>query len=119
MPHSEVVKLLVKSPILLLPLNDTPNVLGIVPGKLFEYMAARRPIFSIGNLNGDTASIIKETESGTMVDFKDYDGTKNAILDLYQKFKTNQLFINSSSIDKYSRENCAKDYAALLNEIAK
>jgi glycosyltransferase involved in cell wall biosynthesis len=119
MPHSEVVKLLVKSPILLLLLNDTPNVLGIVPGKLFEYMAARRPIFSIGNLDGDTASIIKETESGTMVDFKDYDGTKNAILDLYKKYKSNQLSIDSSSIDTYSRKNCAKSYATLLNEICK
>lgn len=119
MAHSEVVKLLLKSPVLLLPLNDTPNVLGIVPGKLFEYLAAKRPIFAIGNLQGDSAKIIKETTAGSMVDFKDVEGTKQAVLDLYQKFKTNQLFINSSSIDKYSRENCAKDYAALLNEIAK
>jgi glycosyltransferase involved in cell wall biosynthesis len=119
MAHSEVVKLLLKSPILLLPLNDTPNVSGIVPGKLFEYMAARRPIFSIGDLNGDTASIINETESGTMVGFKDYDGTKNAILNLYQKFKSNQLVVNSTSIEKYSRKNCAKEYSNLLNEILK
>lgn len=119
MAHSEVVKLLLKSPVLLLPLNDTPNVLGIVPGKLFEYLAAKRPIFAIGNLQGDSAKIIKETTAGSMVDFKDVEGTKQAVLDLYQKYKTNQLFINSSSIDKYSRENCAKDYAALLNEIAK
>lgn len=117
MTHSEVVKLLLKSPVLLLPLNDTPNVLGIVPGKLFEYLAAKRPIFAIGNLSGDSAKIIKETNAGSMVDFKDVEGTKQAVLDLYQKYKTNQLFINSSSIDKYSRENCAKDYAALLNEI--
>jgi glycosyltransferase involved in cell wall biosynthesis len=118
MPHSEVVKLLVKSPVLLLPLNDTPNVSGIVPGKLFEYMAARRPIFSIGDLNGDTNSILLETDTGTMVDFKDYEGTKKAVLDLYQKYKSNTLSINSSSIDKYSRESCAKEYAFLLNEIS-
>lgn len=117
MAHSEVVKLLLKSPVLLLPLNDTPNVLGIVPGKLFEYLAAKRPIFAIGNLYGDSAKIITETNAGSMVDFKDYEGTKKAVLDLYQKYKSNQLSINSSSIDKYSRENCAKDYAFLLNEI--
>ena len=119
MAHSEVVKLLLKSPVLLLPLNDTPNVLGIVPGKLFEYLAAKRPIFAIGNLSGDSAKIIKETNAGSMVDFKDVLGTKQAVLDLYEKYKANQLFINSSAIDKYSRENCAKDYANLLNDICK
>ena len=49
----------------------------------------------------------------------DYEGTKKAVLDLYQKYKSNQLSISSSSIDKYSRENCAKHYASLLNEISK
>ena len=119
MAHSEVVKLLLKSPVLLLPLNDTPNVSGIVPGKLFEYMAALRPIFSIGDLQGDTASIIKETSSGTMVGFKDYEGTKKEVLNLYQKFKSNLLIVNSTSIEKYSRKNCAKEYTHFLNEISK
>jgi glycosyltransferase involved in cell wall biosynthesis len=119
MAHSEVVKLLLKSPVLLLPLNDTPNVSGIVPGKLFEYMAALRPIFSIGDLQGDTASIIKETGSGTMVGFKDYEGTKKEVLNLYQKFKSNLLIVNSTSIEKYSRKNCAKEYTHFLNEISK
>lgn len=119
MPHSEVVKLLLKSPVLLLPLNDTPNVSGIVPGKLFEYLAAKRPIFSIGDINGDTAAIIKETNTGTMVSFKNYEGTKAAVLELYRKYKTNQLIINSASIDKYSRKNCAAEYTQLLNSISK
>ncbi len=119
MPHSEVVKLLLKSPVLLLPLNDTPNVSGIVPGKLFEYLAAKRPIFSIGDINGDTAAIIKETNTGTMVSFKDYEGTKAAVLELYRKYKTGEMIINASSIDKYSRKNCAAEYTQLLNLISK
>ena len=119
LPHSEVVKLMAQSPVLLLPINNTPNNAGVLSGKLFEYLAAKRPIFGIGLPDADAASILKSTHAGTMVHFDDYEGTKQAVLDLYQKFKTNQLFINSSSIDKYSRENCAKDYAALLNEIAK
>lgn len=117
MPHSEVVKLLLKSPVLLLPLNDTPNVSGIVPGKLFEYLAAKRPIFSIGDIKGDTAAILEEANAGTMVGFKDYDGTKASVWWLYQKYKTNQLVINSSSIDKYSRKSCAASYTTLLNDI--
>ncbi len=119
MAHSEVVKLLVKSPILLLPLNDTPNVLGIVPGKLFEYLAAKRPIFAIGNLNGDSAKIIKDANAGIMVDFKDEENTKRNILELYKQYKQNTLQINSLSILKYSRKSCAESYTGLLNEIIK
>lgn len=119
LPHSEVVKLMVQSPILLLPLNNTPNNAGVLSGKLFEYLAAKRPIFGIGLPDADAADILKETQAGTMVHFDDYEGTKKAIIELYQKYKSNQLFINPSSIDKYSRENCARDYALLLDNIIK
>jgi glycosyltransferase involved in cell wall biosynthesis len=119
LPHSEVVKLMAQSPVLLLPLNNTPNNAGVLSGKLFEYLAAKRPIFGIGLPDADAAAILESTQAGTMVHFDDYEGTKKAVLDLYQKYKSNMLFISSSSIDKYSRENCAKDYALLLNDISK
>jgi hypothetical protein len=119
LPHSEVVKLMTQSPVLLLALNNTPNNAGVLSGKLFEYLAAKRPIFGIGLPDADAAAILKSTQAGTMVHFDDYEGTKKAVLDLYQKYKSNMLFVSSSSIDKYSRENCAKDYALLLNDISK
>ena len=119
MPHSEVVKLMTQSPVLLLPLNNTPNNAGVLSGKLFEYLAARRPIFGVGLPNADAAAILKQTQAGVMVDFDDYESTKKEILELYGKYKSNTLSIQSGSIDQYSRENCAKNYAALLDEIIK
>jgi hypothetical protein len=117
MPHSEIVKSMVQSPILLLPLNNTPNNAGVLSGKLFEYLAAKRPILGVGLPNADAASILKETQAGVMVDFDDYEGTKNLVLDLYAQYKSNTLTIQSNSIDKYSRENCAGAYTKLLDEI--
>lgn len=117
MAHSEVIKLLLKSPVLLLPLNDTPNILGIVPGKLFEYLAAQRPIFAIGNVEGDTAKIIADAHAGTMVGFKDEEHTKKHVLELYEQFNKQTLQIDSTSIEKYSRRSCAESYTTLLNEI--
>lgn len=116
-PHSEVTRLIQQSPILLLPLNDTPNVKGIVPGKLFEYLAAKRPIFAIGDTNGDSSQIITETNTGTMIGFKDYKGMKKLILSLYENYTANSLFINSFSIIKYSRKSCAESYTHILNKI--
>lgn len=113
--HSEVVKLMMNSPILLLPLNNTPNTKGVVPGKIFEYLAAGRPVFAIGMPDGDSGKILKSTNAGTIVDFSDYEGTKAAVLDLYSKYKSGKLTSASGQIDAYTRKNCAKQYAALLN----
>jgi glycosyltransferase involved in cell wall biosynthesis len=115
--HSEVVRLMAKSPVLLLALNNTPNNGGVLSGKLFEYLAAKRPIFGIASPNGDAASILKDTQAGTMCDFDDYEGMRKNIIDLYGKYKNNSLFINSMSIDKYSRESSAKEYTVLLDDI--
>jgi glycosyltransferase involved in cell wall biosynthesis len=117
MPHSEIVKSMAQSPILLLPLNNTPNNAGVLSGKLFEYLAAKRPIFGVGLPNADAASILKETQAGVMVDFDDYEETKKQVLHLYAQYKSNTLTIQSNSIDKYSRENCAGAYTKLLDEI--
>jgi glycosyltransferase involved in cell wall biosynthesis len=117
MTHSEVVKVMTQSPVLLLPLNNTPNNKGVLSGKLFEYLAAGRPIFGIGMPDGDAAVILKETGAGILCDFEDYEGTKKAVSDLYQRYKSGRLSVNPLSIDKYSRENCAKEYTSLLNEI--
>jgi hypothetical protein len=118
--HREVVASLRKSPMLLLPLNDTPNIMGIIPGKLFEYLAARRPIFAIGNIGGDTAKIIHEVKAGIMVDFKNEDATRSAILKFYEQYKADNLKLESELlIDKYSRKNCCKQLAGLLDTISK
>lgn len=117
LPHSEVVKLMTQSPILLLALNNTPNNAGVLSGKLFEYLAAKRPIFGIGPPNADAAAILNETKAGSMIHFDDFEGMKTQVLNLYNKYKNNTLVITSSAIDKFSRKSCAEAFANLLNEI--
>ncbi len=117
LPHTEVVKLLSRSQILLLPLNDTPNISGIVPGKLYEYLAAKRPVFAIGKTDGDTAKIIHETSAGRILDFKDKDGMKKTILDFYTKYKEGALTIDSKNVEQFSRKGSAEKFARILNEM--
>ncbi len=117
LPHNEVVKLMVQSPILLLPLNNTPNNKGVLSGKLFEYLAAKRPILAIGMVDGDAAQILNKTNAGVMCGFDDYDFTKQTILELYKKYKNKQLVIADNNINSYSRKSCAQQYCSLLNSI--
>ena len=57
LPHCEMTTLLSTKAILLLSQNRTDNVMGIIPGKLFEYLASKRPILTIGHPDGDLSLI--------------------------------------------------------------
>ncbi|MDD3080122.1 MAG: glycosyltransferase [Paludibacter sp.] len=113
-PHTEALKLQQASQVLLLLLVNTPGTENILTGKLFEYLNASRPIFCVAHVHGDAATIIRETNAGVVVGFDELDKTKKAMLQYYNLFKKNELFVESKDIEKYSRENLTK---LLVNQI--
>jgi hypothetical protein len=50
--------------VLLLCRWDNPAEDGIIPGKLFEYIGARRPVLSLGSLTGEAADIVRNGNFG-------------------------------------------------------
>lgn len=117
--HNVITEVLVNSPVLFLPLNNTPNVMGIIPGKLFEYIASKRPILAIGPKKGDTARILKETGAGKIFDFTDKEGLKSEILSLFEKFDKGELTEVKSSSDIYSRKSQAKAMLEFVDNLIK
>lgn len=117
LPHAEVVLQEMKAQVLLLPLNDTPNIDGVVPGKLYEYIGSKRPILCIGKPTGDSARIIQETNAGKVADFKDKETLKAIIIDYYQEYKEGNLKAQSTNYEKYSRKILAGQIAEELNKI--
>jgi len=115
--HSEVIKYQIKSQILLLPLNDTPNINGIVPGKLYEYLGAQRPILCIGKIDGDAAKIISDTNAGKVIGFKDATKMGKIILQFYHLYKAKKLYVKSKNYQKYSRKILAGQIAEELNKM--
>ncbi len=114
LPHKEGLTELSKSQVLLLPLNDAPNVKGILPGKMYEYLALRRPIIALGPTDADFSKIIKETNSGEAHDFNDFQGIKDSIEKYFELFQNNKLDIESNSYEKYSRRNLANKFVSLI-----
>jgi len=92
--------------------------MGFVPGKLFEYLAAKKPVLGIGREDGDSARIINETHSGIVCDFEAKEKIKGAIAFYYEKFKQSESSNENADISIYSRRNCCKKIACILNEIA-
>lgn len=117
LPHKEVSVKQKQSAINLLPINNTPNLMGIIPGKLFEYLAAARPVLLIGPADGDSAKIILHAEAGYVCDYSDEQECKQIISEMYAKFIEDKLQVQPLNIQKYSREQLAGNYAHLLNAL--
>lgn len=119
MPHAEVVKVMQKSQLLLLPINNTGNLEGILPGKLYEYIGAKRPIIAIGPKNTDAYKVISETQAGKMFEYADFDHLKAQILEYYYDYKKNNLNVSASNFEVFQRKNLAKQYTETLNKLVK
>ena len=120
LPHARVPGILRTAQVLYLPVNIMPEPESFIPGKLFEYLAANRPILGTGPVNGDTASILRETGSGIMHDYADKDGIKSDLLSFYEKFKKGNVGgKENTDILKYSRRNLTKNLSQMMNMTVK
>jgi glycosyltransferase involved in cell wall biosynthesis len=114
--HQEVITYQQKAQVLFLPVNNVKSAKGIITGKIFEYLQAKRPILAIGPINGDLAEIIKETNSGIVVGFEDVENLKKEILTMYNSFKSGVLKSNSKNIEQYHRRNLTEKLADIIKE---
>lgn len=112
--HSEALNLQHQSQVLLLVEINSAETRAIIPGKLFEYLAAKRPIIVLGPKESDIEEIIIETKAGKFFRYWDDDDLKVQILQLYNQFKRGDLKIASEGIEKYSRRELTKQMAALI-----
>ena len=114
-PHNEVQLYQQKSQVLLLAVNKVPSAKGIVTGKIFEYLVAKRPILAIGPENGDLAEILNDTNAGSIVDFENVNKLKEVIKELYQKYLEKSLYVDSKNIEQYHRKEITNQLAKLIN----
>jgi hypothetical protein len=117
MDHDQVVAQQQRAQVLLLLINNTPNASMILTGKLFEYMAARRPILCIGPTDGDAAKILRETGCGETFDFSDREHLKKQVLTLFDRYTQNQNHCSHADISKYSRRELTAELAKVLQEM--
>lgn len=115
LPHTEGLYNLSQSQVLLLPLNDAPNAKGILPGKMYEYIALRRPILALGPADADYSVILNETKAGIPVSFRDKKEIEKAVLFYYSLYKEGKLYVNPGAYEKYSRRNLAEKFMNLAD----
>lgn len=122
--HKEAINYMVDSTCLLLVVGLGKGSKGVFTGKIFEYISSRTPIIATVPIDGVAANLIRETNTGVVVNTDNVDGIKSAILDFYDRWKKGELKIEPDGkiIRKYDRKELTKKLAGLfdiLSEIEK
>ena len=115
--HREAIKYQKKAQVLLLLIPNIDKSEGILTGKLFEYLTAKRPILAIGPEKGDLSEILRDTNAGTVVGFNDEKKLTSEILKLYQQYKAGNLQVDSKNIHQFHRKELTKNLASIIKSL--
>ena len=120
-PHAESVRYTLGASALLLVVDDVAGSEGIVPGKVFEYLGARRPLLAIAP-EGDVADLVRRTNAGVVVDRHDIDTMADTLagwLDEHRKNGRVTFRGRDDEIDRLSRRGRTGQLAQAFDEVAR
>lgn len=90
---------------------------GIIPGKIFEYLATRNPILAIGPKDGDVEKILTDTNSGSYFVHGDTVEIKKYISLIYANKMSETLQDQSPNIGKYTRRRLTEQLAHMITKL--
>jgi glycosyltransferase involved in cell wall biosynthesis len=94
---------------------------GVLSGKVFEYLAAERPILAAVPPDGEAAALVREVGAGVVVAPDDVEGTAAALGELEAKWRAGALTGSPLAPDqraRLSRRARAEELSALLEGLA-
>jgi glycosyltransferase involved in cell wall biosynthesis len=94
---------------------------GVLSGKVFEYLAAERPILAVVPPDGAAAELIRAANAGVVVAPDDVEAIAAAIQELHAKWRAGSLDgapLSEEWRDKVSRRARVEDLALLLERLA-
>ena len=116
-PKDEIDRILPQSHILLLLGNDQADSQLVIHGKLYAYMAARRPVLALVNKHGDMSKLIKEYKLGAVFLYTEIDEITAWIASQFEDYKAGTVAPLAMPDQSFSREKQAEDLHLLLNQL--
>ena len=116
-PHEVAVDEQRKASLLILPLRKEPEYKAVLPGKLFEYIASRRPVLGIGQPDGAMAMIMDSTKTGTVLDWNDREAVGRFIDRCWCDHCKGTLTVEGADISQFTRRNLTRRMAELFDRI--
>jgi hypothetical protein len=97
-------------------MNRSANARGHIPGKLFEYLASRKPILALGDSQGDAARIIGESGAGVVLEWDDKENIRSRLNSLYDLFRQGKMQLTrAEKIRKYQRQELTRQLIDVLD----
>jgi glycosyltransferase involved in cell wall biosynthesis len=90
---------------------------GVLSGKVFEYVAAERPILAVVPTDGAAAQLIRDTGAGVVAGPEDEEGIRDALLALHAQWQAGELDgppLSDEWRTKLSRATRVEELADLL-----
>jgi glycosyltransferase involved in cell wall biosynthesis len=112
--HDKAVDEMAKSSLLLITNFPNNSSKGIIPGKIFEYLATGKQIISFGPNEADVSKILDETKAGKHFGYNDSKQIEDFILEKFELWKNGNLLKNTQNIEQFSRKNLTKQLVQIL-----
>ena len=114
-PHDQSVAYLLESSVLLMAIPDVPRNFGILPGKVFEYLAANKPILCVGPAGSDADNLLQACGAGQALPYQDAALMRETLEALVAQWRINpNLDLPAVSHARYSRRALAGELAGLV-----
>ncbi|MFQ3192690.1 MAG: glycosyltransferase involved in cell wall biosynthesis, partial [Paraglaciecola sp.] len=97
-------------------LFNPPELARYLPGKVFDYLSAGRPIIVHGN-EGETAKLIRKLTAGYFVDTGSTESLAK-ILNQLPLLSQHENIANSVDLLRFSRETLATQFYGILEQVA-
>ena len=94
---------------------------GVLSGKVFEYLAAQRPILAVVPTDGAAAELLRDTGAGVVVAPDDIDGIERELTAMRDRWRAGRLEpveLSDEWRTKLSRRSRVQELADLLQRIA-
>lgn len=117
-PHEECIRREREAHVLLLMKHDDPMYRGLVPGKLYEYIGARRPVLAVVP-DGEAARIVRSLRRGEVADISVPSDVAQKIDKMFTLYSLDQLDLSYelSAVGALTRKTQAEKLLQLLEEI--
>ena len=118
LPHDQIVGRYREADCLLLCPTRSDNARSQINGKLFEYLAARRPVLHVGPYDADNTRLLDEAHAGLTVMPGDVDGARDAVRRIAAgHFAATPHAFDDAVIARYSRRATAERLVGVLEEV--
>ena len=94
---------------------------GILSGKVFEYLAAERPVLAVVPPDGAAAQLVRDTDAGVVAAPEDVVAIRDALVELHAQWRAGRLDgtpLSQEWRDKLSRATRVEELAELLKGLA-